>query len=373
MITIKEALTKKEMKQFVKFPFELYKGNKYWVPPIIKDELAGFDREINPVFMHATVQFLLAYKNNKIVGRVAAIINHTEVEEQKIRKMRFGWFDVIDDVEVTKVLLEKVYAIGKENNLEIIEGPLGFSNMDKVGALTKGYDSLGTMITWYNHPYYITHFEKLGYKEEKGFIETTIQIKDIHIEKYAKFSKILQKRYGYKVLNFNNSKEIMPYVEEMFQLFQDSFAKLSSFVPITDEQIQYFKKKYISFINPEYIKFVLDTDNNIIAFAIQMPYFAKAMQKAKGKLFPFGIFHLLKAKKKNDTVISYLIGVHPDFQRKGVTAIVFDEFYKSVTANGITRMIITPQLKTNKEIQKIWYDFKPVYHKERATYIKNIS
>jgi hypothetical protein len=174
-------------------------------------------------------------------------------------------------------------------------------------------------------------------------------------------------------MNFNNSKDIMPYVEEMFQLFQDSFAKLSSFVPITDEQIQFFKKKYISFINPEYIKFVLDSNDKIIAFAIQMPYFAKAMQKAKGKLFPFGIFHLLKAKKTNDTVISYLIGVHPDYQHKGVTAIVFDEFYKSVTANGITKMIITPQLKTNKEIQKIWYDFKPVYHKERATYIKNIS
>ncbi len=373
MIVIKEAKTKKEMKQYVMFPFKLYKDNKYWVPPIIKDELNGFDRTKNPVFKHATVTYLLAYKNNEIVGRVAAIMNQTEINIQKIRKMRFGWFDVIDDIEVTKALLNEVYKIGKENKLDIVEGPVGFSNMDKVGVLTKGYDSLGTMITWYNHPYYVSHFEQLGYEVGKDFRETTIAIDNIDNTKYAKFAKILKRRYGFKSLEFTDSKDIMPYVEDMFKLFELSFAKLASFVPISDEQVQFFKKKYISFINPEYIKFVLDKEDNLISFSILMPYFAEAFQKANGKLFPFGFRHFLKAKKKNDTVISYLIGVHPDFQSKGVTAIVFDDFYQSVIANNIKTMIITPQLKNNDAVRKIWLDFKPEYHKERCTYVKNIK
>ena len=373
MILIKEAISKKEMKQFVTFPFSLYKNNKYWVPPIIKEELDSFDKTKNPVFNQATAHYFLAYKDTKIVGRVAVIINHTEVEVQKIKKIRFGWFDVINDVAVTKKLLEKVNEIGKANNLEVIEGPIGFSNMDKVGVLTKGYDSLSTMVTWYNHPYYVTHFEKLGYQVEKEFLESIILIKNIAIEKYAKFATILKERSGYKVLNFKSSKEVMPYVDKMFVLFEEAYSKLSSFVPISSAQIAFFKKKYISFINPEYIKFVVDKDGNLLAFAILMPSFAKALQKANGKLFPFGLFHLLKAKKKNDTAVSYLIGIHPKYQNKGVTAIVFEEFYKSVVKNNVEIIRITPQLKNNKEIHRIWKNFQPDYHKERCTFIKSIT
>jgi len=373
MITVKEIFSKKEMKQFVTFPFSLYKNSKYWVPPIIKDEIAGFDKNKNPVFKQATARYFLAYNNNEIVGRVAAIINHTEVEVQNVKKMRFGWFDIIDDIEVSKALLEKVYEIGKANNLVKIEGPIGFSNMDKVGVLTKGYDYIGKMVTWYNHLYYVTHLEELGYTIEKEYIETTILIKNIEIEKYAKFADILKKRYGYKALNFTNSKDVMPYVDEMFKLFEKSYAKLSTFVPISDEQVQFFKEKYISFINPEYIKFVVDKDDNLVSFAILMPSFAKALQKAKGKLFPFGIFHLLKARKNNNIVTSYLIGVHPDFQNKGVTAIVFDEFYKTVIQNGIELTEITPMLKNNEEIRKIWRNFQPEIKKERCTYTLKIN
>lgn len=373
MIIIKQAITKKEMKQFVKFPFSLYRENKYWVPPIINDELAGFDKDKNPVFKQATVQFLLAFKDNKIVGRIAAIINHTEVDIQKVKKIRFGWFDVIDDIEVSKKLLEKVYEIGKANSLEKIEGPIGFSNMDKVGLLTKGFNYIGKMVTWYNYPYYVVHLEKLGYKVEKEYIETTILIKNIGIEKYAEYADVLKKRYGYKVLNFTNSKDVMPYVNEMFKLFEKSYANLSSFVPISDEQVTFFKEKYISFINPEYIKFVADKEDNLVAFAILMPSFAKALQKAKGSLFPFGLFHLLKAKKKNNIAVSYLIGVHPDYQNKGVTAIVFEEFYKAIVKNGTELVEMTPMLKNNKEIHKIWKNFQPEIKKERCTYTLKIN
>jgi len=373
MITIKEAKTKKEMKQFVTFPFDLYKNNKYWVPPIIKDELDSFNPKINPVFKHAKAKFLLAYKKDKIVGRVAAIINNFEVEDQKIKKMRFGWFDMIDDIQVTKALLNEVEKIGKENHLEFIEGPVGFSNMDKVGVLTKGYDHIGTMITWYNYPYYVTHLEKLGFQPEKKYVENYFMIDDLDPTSFQRAAPILKRRFGLQEKNFTSSKEIMPYVEEMFQLFNQAYASLSSFVPISDAQIAYFKRKFISFINPELIKFVLDKDGNIIAFSIMMPSFSKALQKAKGKLLPFGIFHLLKAKKKNDTVIAYLIGVHPDYQNKGVTAIIFDEFYKTVKQKGMKKLVRTPELEDNIAEAQIWKRMHNINHKKRATYTKKIK
>ena len=373
MITIKEAKTKKEMKQFVTFPFSLYKDNKYWVPPIIKDELDSFNPDINPVFKHAKAKFLLAYKNGKIVGRVAAIINSFEVEDQQIKKMRFGWFDMIDDIEVTKALLQEVERIGKENNLEFMEGPVGFSNLDKVGVLTKGYDHIGTMITWYNHPYYVTHLEKLGFQVAKKYLENYFMVNELDPSSFQRAAPILKRRFGLKEKNFTSSKEIMPYVEEMFQLFNETYSKLSSFVPISDEQIAYFKKKFISFINPELIKFVLDKNGKIVAFSIMMPSFSKALQKAKGKLFPFGIFYLLKAKYKNDTVIAYLIGVDPAYQNKGVTAIIFDEFYKTVTKKGITKLVRTPELEDNIAEAQIWKRMDNINHKRRATYTKKID
>ena len=373
MILISEVNSKRELKQFVKFPFQLYKNNKYWVPPIIKDEMDSFDKKINPVFEHADARFFLAYQNSKIVGRVAAIINWTEVNEQKIKKMRFGWFDMIDDIEVTKALLEKVNEIGKENKLEFIEGPVGFSNMDKVGILTKGYKELSTMITWYNHPYYKDHVEQLGYEKSQNFLETYFYFKDVEITKYKRYAEIVKKRYELKPLNFSSTKEIMPYVEEMFALFNTSYEKLPSFVPISDKQIEYFKNKFISFINPEYIKFIIDKNGKLITFSITMPSFAKAFQKANGKLFPTGFLHILKAKKYSKDVVFFLIGVLPEYQKKGVTAIVFDEFFKTYKEKGIIKTFSTPELEENKDIQLIWKNFKPIVYKKRSTYKKEID
>jgi len=372
MIQIKEISTKSELKKFVKFPFSLYKDNPYWVPPIISEEVASFDREMNPVFDHADARFFLAYKNGQIAGRVAAIINRMEVDQQKIRKMRFGWIDFIDDIAVSSALIEKVYEIGKAANLEFIEGPLGFSNLDKVGVLTHGYDELSTMITWYNHPYYVEHFEKLGFVPSQKFIETYFYFKDVNIDKYSRYAEIVKKRYGLKAINFKSSREVLPYVDEMFALFNVSYEKLSSFVPITPKQIAYYKKKFISFINPEYIKFIVDENGRLVTFSITMPSFAKALQKAGGKLFPTGFIHLLRAKKHAKTTVFFLIGILPEYQKKGVTAIVFDEFFKTYRKKGIEKMIITPELEENKDIQLVWRIFKPVYHKKRCTMRRDI-
>lgn len=370
MIEVREAISKKEMTKFVKFPFDLYKGNKYWIPPIIQEELDSFNKIKNPIFQSAEAQFYLAYKNNKIVGRIAVIINWDEVNNQHKQKVRFGWFDIIDDIEVTKALLEKAFQLAKKNSLTHIEGPMGFSNLDKVGVLTEGFDQIGNMITWYNHSYYKSHLEQLGFIPEKKYIESIFNFKDIDNPPIAKASLLIQKRHGLKALNFNKTAEIMPYVNQMFDLFNEAYAKLESFVAINDIQKEYFKKKYLSFINPEFIKFIMDENNKMVAFAIVMPNFAQALQKSKGKLFPIGFYHLLQAKKHSKEVVFYLIGILPEYQSKGVTAIIFDEYHKTFSLLGIQKCIRTPELEDNHAINNLWKNFNPIINKKRCTYIK---
>lgn len=372
MVTLKEVTSKSGLREFVKFPFTLYKDSPYWVPPIIKDELESFDKTKNPVFKDAEAWFFLAYKDNKIVGRVAAIVNGIEINLQKVRKMRFGWFDFIDDHEVSEALFNKVAEIGRQHKLSYMEGPVGFSNLDKVGVLTEGFDHIGTMITWYNHPYYENHFERFGFVKEKGFIESKFPFSNADPVFFKKVNTLVKKRYGVKELNFNTIKEVLPMVDKMFDLFNESYSKLSSFVPITEIQKNYFKKKYISLINPEYIKFVMDKDDELIAFAIVMPSFSKALQKAKGKLLPLGWYHLLDAKKNSKEVIFYLIGVHPEYQNKGVTAVIFNEYHKTFTEKGIENCIRTPELEDNLAIQQLWKHFDPKIYKRRKTFRKDL-
>lgn len=372
MITILEANSKQLLKDFVKFPFELYKNHPFWVPPLIADEMETFDKDKNPAFQSAEAYFYLAYKNNKIVGRIAAIINWNEVKEQQKSKVRFGWWETIDDVEVTKALLEKVYELGRKNNLEHVEGPMGFSNLDKVGVMIEGFDEMGSMITWYNYPYYASHLEKLGYVKEKEYLENKFPFENVKPEFFFKAQELIKKRYQLRPINFTKTKDIMPYVDEMFDLFNKSYASLSSFVAITDIQKEYFKKKYISFINPEYIKFVLDKDDQIVAFSIVMPSFSEALRKANGKLFPFGFYHLLQARKNSKDVLFYLIGVDPEYQSKGVTAIIFNEYYNTFAEKGIKNCIRTPELADNHAIHNIWKHFNPEIFRRRCTFKKNL-
>ena len=372
MITIKEAKTKDEIKDFIKFSFSLYKDNPNWIPPLISDEMESFDKTKNPAFEHAEVKFYLAYRDNKIVGKLAAIINWQEVKEQQKSKVRFGWFDVIDDIEVTKALLEKVYEFGRENNLEHAEGPMGFSNLDKVGLLTEGFDKIGTAITWYTLPYYVTHLEKLGYVKEKEYRESIFPFSNVKVEHFAKASTLIKKRYELTTLTFKSTKDVMPYVDKMFDLFNNSYGKLSSFVAVSESQKEYFKKKYIGLINPEYIIFVEDKNKKLVAFSIVMPSFAEALIKAKGSLFPFGFWHLLKARKKSKDVVFYLIGVDPEYQNKGVTALIFERYYNVFKENKIEMCIRTPELEENHAIHNLWKNFDPLVHKRRATYRKDL-
>ncbi len=372
MITIKEATSKKELKSFVQFPFKLYKDSKYWVPPIIKQELGTFNKDKNPIFKDAEAHFFLAYKDNEIVGRIASIINWLEVDKQGVKKMRFGWFDFIDDIEVSKALLETVEAIGKKHQLDFTEGPVGFSNLDKVGVMTEGFDHIATMITWYNHPYYVNHYTTHGYRIEKEYSESKFPFENVKPEFFKKAQELIKRRYKLKALKLTKTEEVMPYANRMFDLFNESYASLSSFVEITDIQKEYFKKKFISFINPEYIKFVVDENDNLVGFAIVMPRFAKALQKANGKLFPIGFSHILKAKKHSKDVIFYLIGIHPDYQNKGVHAVIFNEYYETFREKGIETCYRTPELEDNMAIKKIWKHFDPKVYARRKTFKKDL-
>ena len=372
MIQIEEVKNSSDLKKFVKFPFKLYKDSKYWVPPIIREEINIFNSNVNPTLKDANVSLYIAIIGNEIVGRIAAIINSIEVNEQKVKKIRFGWFDVIDDLNVTRKLIDKVIEIGKANNLKYMEGPMGFSNLDKVGVLTYGFDKIGTMITWYNHPYYSSHFKKLNFKVEKQYLEKTFSFQNIDIDYYFRMSKIIQKRYDFKAVNFNKTEDVLNNVNEMFDLFNKSYSKLSSFVEINDIQKEYIKNKFLRFINPKFITFVFDKNNNIIGFAIIMPSYAKALQKMKGKLYPFGFFHLINAKKNVKNVTLYLIGIDPSHQNKGVTAILFNSLIQNLKGKGIEDCYRTPELIENDAIDKIWKNFNPVLRKKRCTYRKEL-
>jgi GNAT superfamily N-acetyltransferase len=372
MVTVKQAVKKADLKKFVTFPFDLYKDSPYWVPPLVKDEMEIFDRTKNPVFENADAWFFLAYKEGVLVGRVVAMINWIEVNQQKLKKMRFGWFDFIDDKAVSRALLDKVQELALEHQLDFMEGPVGFSNLDKVGVLTEGFDHIGTMVTWYNHPYYQSHYESLGFAKEKEYMENKFPFSNVDPKLFARVQELLKKRYNLREMNFTKTSDIMPWVDKMFDLFNESYASLSSFVPITEIQKAYFKKKYISFINPEYIKFVVDSSDKLVAFAIVMPSFSKALQKAKGSLFPFGLVRLLHARKYSKDVTFYLIGVHPEYQNKGITAIIFNEYYLTFKERGVKTCYRTPELEENVAIRQIWKHFSPVIYKRRSTYKKDL-
>ncbi|WP_312823548.1 GNAT family N-acetyltransferase [Epilithonimonas sp.] len=367
-VIIKQVVTENDLTNFIKFPMELYKNNPNFVPPLINEEKNIWNKDENPALLYSVAKQFLAYKNNKIVGRIAVMINNKEAQELGIKKVRFGWIDFIDDEEVSKALINEAIKYAKENQINKIEGPMGFTNLDKAGMLIFGFDKLATMIGIYNFDYYPRHLEKLGLAKEKEWVEFELQFPDVLPEKIEKFSALIAQKYKLRTLKFNNKKEILPYVEPMFKLLDETYKSLSTYTPITDEQIKTYKEKYFSFIDKDYITCVADENNELVAFAITMPSYSKALQKAKGKLFPFGWWHFLQAGKKNDRANFYLIGIHPEYQRRGVTSMIFKAIQMNLKSKGIKFLETNPELEENKNVQVLWQDYHPVHHKSRRTY-----
>ncbi|WP_407483065.1 GNAT family N-acetyltransferase [Elizabethkingia meningoseptica] len=371
-ISLKKVINDKMLMDFIQFPMTLYKNNPNFVPPLINDEKQIWDPKENPALAYSEAELYLAYKNNQVAGRIAVMINHKEGQELGIHKVRFGWIDFIDDLSVSKALLDKATEYAKQHNINKIEGPMGFTNLDKAGMLTMGFDKIATMIGIYNFEYYPKHLEQLGLVKEKEWVEFEIVFPEVLSEKVIKFNEIIKEKYQLKVLKFNNKKEILPLVEPMFKLLDETYKGLSTYTPITQQQIQTYKEKYFGFIDKDFIVCITDADDKLISFAITMPSYSKALQKANGKLFPFGWWHFLQAGKKNDRANFYLIGIHPEYQRRGVTAIIFKEIYDIFKKKGVKFLETNPELEENKNIQLLWQDYDPVNHKRRRTYSKEL-
>ena len=372
-IKVKQVLNSSDLELFIKFPMELYKGNPYYVPPLINEEKSIWMKEENPALQYSEAAQFLAYKGENIVGRIAVMINHKEEKELGIRKVRFGWLDFINDIEVSKSLINTAIEYAKSKGISKIEGPMGFTNLDKAGMLTKGFDKLATMIGIYNFDYYPKHMEQLGLVKEKEWVEFEINFPDTLSDKVEKFSKLIAEKYELELVKFKAKKDILPLVDSMFKLLDDTYKNLSTYTPITEEQIKHYKEKYFKFIDKDYIVCIKDKSGSLISFAITMPSYSKALQKAKGKLFPFGWWHLLNAGKKNDRANFYLIGIHPQYQKRGVTAIIFKEIYETFKKKGVKFLETNPELEENASIQALWQDYHPTNHKRRRTYSLEIK
>ena len=372
-IKVKQVLNSSDLELFIKFPMELYKGNPYYVPPLINEEKSIWVKEENPALQYSEAAQFLAYKGENIVGRIAVMINHKEEKELGIRKVRFGWLDFIDDIEVSKSLINTAIEYAKSKGISKIEGPMGFTNLDKAGMLTKGFDKLATMIGIYNFDYYPKHMEELGLVKEKEWVEFEINFPDTLPDKVEKFSNLIAEKYELELVKFKSKKDILPLVEPMFKLLDDTYKHLSTYTPITQEQIKHYKEKYFKFIDKDYIVCIKDKYGSLISFAITMPSYSKALQKAKGKLFPFGWWHLLNAGKKNDRANFYLIGIHPQYQKRGITAIIFKEIYETFKKKGVKFLETNPELEENASIQALWQDYHPTNHKRRRTYSLEIK
>lgn len=367
-IEVKEVTDERDLKAFVKFPDNLYKNCPYYVPSIIDEEMEIWNRQKNPSYEYCDSWQFLAVSSNTIVGRIAVIINHKERVDLGVNKVRFGWFDFIDDPAVSKTLLFKAAEIAVAHQISKLEGPMGFTNLDKAGMLTKGFDRLATMIGIYNFSYYPDHLKKLGFKKDKEWVEFELQFPEILPEKVLKFNKLVLEKYGLRVLRFKEKKEIIPLIEPMFKLLDTTYRSLSTYTPITDHQITAYREKYFKLLNKDYLICIADSKNELVAFAVTMPSYSLALQKSKGKLLPFGWWHFWRAGIKNERANFYLIGIHPVYQRRGLTSVIFKEIHDVFKKKGVRYLETNPELADNKQVQLLWQDYHPVNHKSRCTF-----
>ena len=372
-IIIKKVSSKKELKTFIRFNYELYKGNPYSVPDLYDDMLGTFSPKRNAAFEFCEADYFLAYNNNKVVGRIAAIINKRANETWNKKEVRFGWIDFIDDIEVSEALLDTVARWGKERGMEAMVGPLGFTDMDAEGMLIEGFDQLSTMSTIYNFPYYPQHLEKLGFEKEADWVEFKLTVPDKLPEKFVRISEIILQKYKLRIKKLKR-KEIKTknYGQKIFDLINEAYAPLYGYSKMTQRQINQYIKMYLPLIDLRMVSLVEDENGELIAVGISMPSLSEALQKAEGKMLPFGWYHLLKALffKKPKVLDLLLVGVKPEYQSKGVNALLFYDLVPVYQQMGFKYGESNPELELNKKVQSQWSAFESVQHKRRRAYKK---
>ena len=374
-IVIKKVSDKAQLKKFVYFNINLYKGCEQYVPPLIYDEFATLNKEKNPAFDHCEAEYFLAYKNDEIVGRIAAIINHKANEIWNQKSARFSFVDFIDDAEVANKLFGTAESWARHKGMTHIQGPLGFTDLDHEGLLIEGFDRISTMLTSYSYPYYQTHIENMGYVKDQDWNEYLISIPKEVPERFDRVAQIVQKRFGLVVKHFSSKKEALEHAESVFKLLNKAYKDLYGYVELTDKQIEYYINMYIPMLRLEFFKVVLrKEDHRIVGFGIGLPSLAIALQKAKGKFLPAGWFHLYRALKSNENKVLdlLLIGVDPEYQGKGVNALIFNEFIYSANKLGYEIAESNPELELNTRVQSMWDGLDAEQHKKRRAYIKEL-
>ncbi len=371
-VKLKKVTTNREIGAFIDFQFRLYTNNPYWCPPLRMDERKTLRRDKNPAFTHCEAEYWIAYRGRKPVGRIAGLINHKANERWNRKLVRFGWIDFIDDPEVSNALINIVSEWGRSKGMTGIHGPLGFSDMDNEGMLIDGFDQLAIMTSIYNYPYYKTHIEQMGFVKAADWVQYEFDIVPIP-EKFTRMMPLVEKRYNVKALRAKKAKELLPYAPKMFRLLNHAFHDLYGFVALTEEQMEAYTKQYFGFIRPEFVSFVVDKEDEVVGFGISLPNLTYALQKSSGRLFPFGWYHLMKAMKKNKIIDMYLLGVHPDYQGKGVAALFYFEMHQAYIKNGIQKAISSPQLEENTTALSIWKSFPGKKNVRRRVWLKHFD
>ena len=378
-IIIKKVSNKRELKAFIRFNYELYKDCPYAVPDFLEDTLDTFNPRKNAAFDFCEADFFLALKDGQTVGRVAAIVNHKANQTWDTKNARFGWIDFVDDPEVSQALLRTTEDWGRAHGCDKLTGPLGFTDMDPEGMLTDGYDQLSTMSTTYNYPYYPQHMERLGYTKEVDWVERKILTpktdRPAHMDKYFRVAEMSAKRYGLRIRKFKNAREIREgkWAQKLFDVVNKAYAPLYGYSEMTPRQIDQYVREYMPFLDMRLVTAVEEeATGRVVAMGVGMPSLSRALQKAKSKLFPFGWWHLAKALyfKHADIVDLLLVAVLPEFQNKGVNALLFADLIPVCQQMGFKFGETHPQLETNEKSQGQWAYLDAEIHKRRRCWQK---
>jgi hypothetical protein len=372
-VEIKEITTKWGIFQFVKFGNDFYKDCKCFCPHLILDDMATFNAKSNPAFDVCENVLYMAYRDGKPVGRIAGIINHQANEKWGVKKVRFGWMDFIDDLEVSSALLDAVAAWGKTKGMTSINGPVGFTDFDLQGLLIEGYDHLAPMASLYNYPYYVRHMEAYGLVKENDWIEMQIYPPQELPERFARMSKIVEARYHVRVDKVKNCKELVEkYGTSYMDVIDTAYQKLYNFQPLTPRQKQHYLDMYFPLLNFDFVTVVVNENNEVVGVGAGMPDVSEALRKCRGRLFPFGWWHLLKALKAKtyDAFDLLIIAVRPDYQDKGLNAVIIADQHPYFVKYGVKRVETTAIMETNFKNLGHWELFPHKYHKRRRAYIK---
>ena len=376
-ITIRKVSSKRDLKRFIRFNYELYKGNPYSVPDLYDDMLNTFNPKKNAAFEFCEADYFLAYRDGRLVGRVAAIINHKANRTWNKKEVRFGWIDFVDDTEVSEALIRTVEQWGKERGMTHIQGPLGFTDMDAEGMLVEGFDQLGTMATIYNYPYYPRHIERLGFVKDADWVEYKIYIPDAIPEKHQRISDLIQRKYNLKIKKYTSGKKIaQDYGQAIFELVNEAYTPLYGYSALSQGQIDQYVKMYLPILDLRMVTLITDPDDRLVAVGISMPSLARALQKSHGRLLPFGWYYLLKAlffKRRSHILDLLLVAVKPEYQNKGVNALLFSDLIPVYQKLGFEYAESNPELELNDKVQAQWGYFKTEQHKRRRAFIKAIQ